>query len=103
MKTLQELIAQRDALEEQIKKQTHAQRGEAIEKIKALMEESGITFADLSGRKGAGQMKTATRGGNKVAPKYRDESGNSWSGRGLAPRWLKAAMAQGKKREDFAV
>ena len=32
--------------------------------------------------------------GNKVAAKYRNAStGESWSGRGLQPRWLKAALA----------
>ena len=39
----------------------------------------------------------------KVAAKYRDEAGNTWSGRGLQPRWLKAAIGAGKKIEDFAV
>ena len=103
MKTLQELIAQRDALEKQIEEQTHAQRNEAIEKIKSLMQEAGVTLVDLGGRESKGQSRTTAKSGNKVAPKYRDDSGNTWSGRGLAPKWLTAAMAQGKKREDFAV
>ena len=30
-------------------------------------------------------------------------TGNSWSGRGLRPNWLKAALASGRKLEDFAV
>jgi len=39
----------------------------------------------------------------KVAAKFRDETGNTWSGRGLQPRWLKAAIGSGKKLEDFAI
>jgi DNA-binding protein H-NS len=41
--------------------------------------------------------------GKKVPPKYRDRSGNTWAGRGAKPRWLVAAIKEGKKLEDFAV
>jgi DNA-binding protein H-NS len=40
----------------------------------------------------------------KAAPKYRDPaSGVTWSGRGMTPRWLAAAIAQGQSREDFLI
>lgn len=36
--------------------------------------------------------------------KYRNpETGESWSGRGLRPRWVVLAMDEGKALEDFAV
>lgn len=38
-----------------------------------------------------------------AAVKYRDSEGNTWSGRGRAPRWLMAAEKNGQKRADFAV
>ncbi len=39
---------------------------------------------------------------SKKAPvKYRDDAGNTWSGRGLKPRWLKAAIDGGKSLDDF--
>ena len=41
--------------------------------------------------------------GKKVPPKYRDRSGNTWAGRGAKPRWLVAAIKEGKKLEDFAI
>src|SRR5712672_1696279 len=41
--------------------------------------------------------------GKKVPPKYRDRAGNTWAGRGAKPRWLVAAIKEGKKLEDFAV
>ena len=48
--------------------------------------------------------KTATGKPRKSAPvKYKDAEGNTWAGRGRAPRWLVAAEKSGKKREDFAV
>ena len=47
---------------------------------------------------------SARLAGRKVAAKYRDSAtGNSWSGRGLQPNWLKAALASGRKLEEFAV
>lgn len=52
--------------------------------------------------------KSAASATKKVANKrkaktaYRDEGGNSWSGFGPKPRWLKEAMASGKTLEDFA-
>ncbi len=38
-----------------------------------------------------------------VSPKYADGTGNSWTGMGPTPKWLKAALAGGKAREDFLV
>lgn len=54
---------------------------------------------------GTAQAPATTRSakGTKVAIKYRDDSGNSWSGRGSQPRWLRAAVEGGKKIEDFLV
>ena len=48
--------------------------------------------------------KAATEKPRKSAPvKYKDGEGNTWSGRGRAPRWLVAAEKSGKKRDQFAV
>lgn len=41
--------------------------------------------------------------GIKVAPKFSDGAGNSWTGRGSQPRWLRAAIEGGKSLQDFAV
>ena len=102
MATLQQLIAQKNALEQQIAEATAHGRAEAIAKVKALMAENGLTLADLGGSSKSAKSKGAT--GAKVAAKYRNAStGESWSGRGLQPRWLKAALASGKKLTDFAL
>ncbi len=45
----------------------------------------------------------AKAGSDKLPAKYRGPSGEEWSGRGRTPTWLTAAVAGGKKREDFAV
>ena len=37
-----------------------------------------------------------------MAAKYRNKAtGETWSGRGLQPRWLKAALASGKKLDGL--
>lgn len=46
----------------------------------------------------------APKGAGKVPVKYRNPAtGESWSGRGLRPRWAVLAMDEGKALEDFAV
>jgi DNA-binding protein H-NS len=41
--------------------------------------------------------------GGKVAPRFRGPEGETWSGRGLRPKWLSALVAQGHKLEEFAI
>ena len=102
MTNLSDLIAQREALDTQIKTLSQTQRTEAIEQVRALMHDHGVTLADLkTGTRGPGKLKTGEP--KKVPAKYRDAAGNSWSGRGLKPKWLQAAIASGKKAEDFAI
>ena len=101
MASLKELIAQKEALEQEIERTRTQNRADTIAKVRALMEEYGLTAADLSTR---GAPKTRGGKGNKVAAKYRNKAtGDSWSGRGLQPKWLKAALADGAKLGDFAV
>ncbi len=101
MASLHELIAQKEALERQIEQTRHKDRSEAVAKVRALMDEYGLTAADLSLR---GAAKTRGGKGAKVAAKYRDSAtGATWSGRGLQPNWLKAALTGGRKLADFAV
>ena len=99
--TLQELIAQKDALEKEIERTKQQSRSDAVAKVRALMQEYGLSASDLSG-KPAGKVRAGK--GAKVAAKYRDAAtGETWSGRGLQPKWLKAALASGRKLTDFAV
>jgi len=99
MASLTELLAQKAALEQQIAQTQREERQKAIAQIRNLMTEYGLTVADLNAR----PAKKAGSGG-KVAAKFRNKAtGDTWSGRGLQPRWLKAALASGKKLADFAV
>jgi DNA-binding protein H-NS len=70
------------------------------------MAEFGLTAADIAGRTPTARSAAAPgpKAGGKVAPKYRNgATGETWTGRGLQPKWLKAALASGAKLEDFTI
>jgi DNA-binding protein H-NS len=97
-------MAQREVLELQIAQTKKQEGGEAIDRGRALIPEYRLTEAALGSRSSSGKTKKSNSSGNKVAAKYRNTStGETWSGRGLQPRWLKAALASGRKLSDFAV
>jgi DNA-binding protein H-NS len=88
-----------------------------VQDILAKMQAFGITLKDLQSAKPGKAMK-ASRGkgssatkptkankkaGVPVAAKYRGPNGETWSGRGLTPKWLAALIAQGQSKESFAV
>lgn len=101
MATLQELLTQKEALEREIEQTKKRDRADAIAKVRALMAEYGLTLSDL-GNKAAPSARQGVRA--KVPAKYRNTAtGDSWSGRGLQPKWLKAALASGRKIDDFKV
>ena len=100
-----ELVAQRDALERKIRALESEAKAEAISAVRELMEEYELTVADLATKTSARSTpKSTANTGRKIAAKYRDPvSGMTWSGRGLKPRWLSAALGDGNKIEDFSI
>jgi DNA-binding protein H-NS len=102
MPSLQDLLDRKAALEKEIETTRRQERAEAISKVKALMSQYGLTVSDLSVKSTARAGGSAK--GGKVAVKYRNTAtGDTWSGRGLQPKWLKAALAAGRKIEEFSV
>jgi len=98
--SLNDLLAQKAALEKQIAEAQRNERAQAVTQVRDLMARYGLSLSDLNPRSGAPRG----RSGAKVAPKYRDPStGNTWTGRGLQPKWLKAALASGRKLSDFVI
>jgi DNA-binding protein H-NS len=102
MATLQELLAQKEAIEREIELTKKRERADAIARVRSLMAEYGLTLADLGGKPSSTAPKPA--GAAKVPPKYRNAAtGDTWSGRGLQPNWLKAALASGRTLDEFKV
>ena len=102
MATLQELLTQKEALEREIELTKKRERADAIARVRSLMSEYGLTLADLGGKAASATPRAA--GSAKVPPKYRNAAtGETWSGRGLQPNWLKAALAAGRRLDEFKV
>jgi DNA-binding protein H-NS len=74
------------------------------EKAQDLKQQLARLGGGEGGPVGNGRRRGASLKGRKVAPKYRDpDSGATWAGRGARPRWLQAAIKQGKKPDDFLI
>jgi DNA-binding protein H-NS len=98
MASLQELLDRKAALEKEIEVSRRQAKTDGIAKVRALMAEYGLSISDLTAK---APVKPT---GGKVAAKYRNAAtGETWSGRGLQPKWLKAALAAGRKIDDFVV
>ncbi len=88
-------------------RERHAKREGArkalLEEMKAKAEALGLSLdALLEEARQDGASPRTTRG--PVRAKYRHpDTGETWSGRGSAPGWLKRLEAQGRPREEFAV
>jgi DNA-binding protein H-NS len=70
--------------------------------LERQLEALGSSVASFGGRVARG-MRGSMLKGTKVAPKYRSPEGDTWAGRGATPRWLRAAIKEGKKAEDFLI
>ena len=104
MSSLQDLLAQRAEIEKRIADVQREARADAITQVRTLMSEFGLTMADLAGKSSATRAATSGKPASKVAPKYRNAAtGETWTGRGLQPKWLKSALAAGAKLEEFTI
>jgi DNA-binding protein H-NS len=91
-----------------------------VQDILAKMAAFGITVKDLQSGKGKSKVgraakgktgaaksvktpKAARKASNPVAPKYRGPNGETWTGRGLTPKWLSTLIAQGRAKDSFLI
>ena len=92
----------------------------AAESRKRLKEDEtkGILLAEFRGRAEKMGMSLeslfprlpehATRrrrsdAGQPLTPKFRSPNGETWSGRGIPPRWMSELETQGHKRDEFRI
>ena len=120
MNTLIDLQSQIEKLQKQATELKAKEFDSTVAEIRAKMTAFGITAKDLQtikrgARKGkqpkAGKAAApgkATRGASKVAgkpvaAKFAGPNGESWTGRGLTPRWLSTLISEGRSKEEFAI
>ena len=95
MSSYKELLKQREALELQISTARRGEVANAIAQVRTLIDEYALTQQEVFP---STRARSATSG-TKVAPKYRDPaSGQTWTGRGKAPKWI-----QNQDRSLFAI
>lgn len=94
-----------ETLQRQAEKLRKQESGEVIARIKVAIAHYGLTAEQLGFGATANNVKTKATAG-KSAParsaKYGDDQGNSWSGMGKRPYWLRDALAAGRTLEEFA-
>ena len=108
------LIARANKRKKVLAKRKPAAQAKAA--VAKALKATGWTFDELFGKPNAaapapaGKKTRKSRGpsknkGVKVAPKYRNPANEkeTWSGRGRAPLWMSAAIAAGRKQEEFLI
>lgn len=114
MSNLIDIQSQIEKLQKQANEIKAKEFHSTVQEILAKMQAFGITVKDLQGAKpakgargkkatGSKPAKVSKKLGTPVAAKYRGPNGETWSGRGLTPKWLSALIAQGQTKESFAV
>ncbi len=101
---------------EKLQKQAAEIRGKEFDstviEIQKLMIAYGITTKDLQapmvkGKFGrlakASAVKAPKLKKTAVAAKYRGPNGETWSGRGLMPKWLSTLVTAGQSKESFLI
>lgn len=116
--TSAELVKQSEALRQQAESLKAKEKPQVVASIKEAIAHYGLTAADLglgdaakpakkAGKKTAAKKTAAKTEAKKAAPKkrtskqYRDAAGNTWSGFGPRPQWLKDALAAGATEESL--
>ncbi|MBK9572986.1 MAG: H-NS histone family protein [Rhodoferax sp.] len=95
MTSYKQLLEQRESLELQIREAKKRETGTAIAQVRALISEFGLTAQDVF----PSTKARVARAGAKVAAKYRNTAtGQTWTGRGKAPKWI-----DGKERTQFLI
>jgi DNA-binding protein H-NS len=93
----QELLTLRDQIERRRQGKLDEAKSAVIEEMKGKLSALGLSLNDVVPSRRPRKSKPA------VAVKYRSPDGETWSGRGHAPLWLRQLELQGHNREEYAV
>ncbi len=106
-KTYAQLAQQIETLQQQAEGLRRKETADVVKRMKEAIAIYGLSAADLGfessarpGRKAASATRKASNRKTRK-PKFKDASGNVWSGRGPRPGWFKEALAAGKAPEDL--
>jgi len=113
-KTFLQVQRQIEQLQKEAEQLRKKEADGVLSRIKEAISVYGFTAADLGFGRALGRVAVAkketgkkTRKPKKAtaaatgAPKFKDDQGNEWSGRGPRPVWFKAALDGGKSADDL--
>jgi len=88
-----------DKAEKALKEKQFKKRKEVIAQIKELANSIGVTV-DITD-----DAEKPVRKGKKVAAKFRnpDNAEKTWTGRGVAPKWMQALVNEGHDKSEFLI
>ena len=94
-----ELQAVIHCAEKALKEKQTIKRKEVVLQIKKLADSIGVSV-DIKGIE-----INSTRKGKKVAAKYRnpEDTEQTWTGRGVAPKWMQLFIDSGRDKSDFLI
>jgi DNA-binding protein H-NS len=95
--TVQELRTTRDLAEQKRLSKLEDAKAAVLHETREKLSELGLTISDIVPSRRARKSKPSAR------VKYRSPDGETWSGRGHAPLWLRQLELQGHTREEYAV
>ena len=98
--SLEELTNVIESAKKALAEKQKNERKAVIAKIKELADSIGLTVTIHEGDK-----PVSSRKGTKVAAKYRNPNNSSetWTGRGVRPRWLQALINAGRELKEFHI
>lgn len=98
--SVQELDALIERANELLDQRRQEAKSEFLAKMRADAAALGLSLDELMG-KGRGGRQKRSDAGIKLKPKYIGPNGETYTGRGPTPGWLKALEAKGQKREKY--
>ena len=100
-----EIQAEIKALEAEAQAILREEKSDALTQARALVHRYGLTAREL-GIDASGPLVVEPKAPRKaVAPKYAHPTNAElvWSGRGRQPKWVEAALAEGKSLGDLLI
>ncbi|GFO72339.1 DNA-binding protein H-NS [Bathymodiolus japonicus methanotrophic gill symbiont] len=97
--SVNELQSMIENAESALKNKQASKRKEVFAQIKELAASVGVTVEIHEAE------KKQKRKGIKVAPKYRnpDDASQTWTGRGVMPRWMRALTEAGHDKSEYSI
>lgn len=115
MSNLVDIQSQIEKLQKQASQIKAKEFDKTVLEIREKMHAFGITVKDLQSPKGTkgklarepakkrASVKDKNAAATTVPAKFRGPEGQTWSGRGLTPRWLKSLVEMGRQKEEFSI